>query len=128
FRYRYYSPTLGRFVQTDPIGVEGGLNLYGFVSNGPVSKNDPMGLAAGLGATIVLASFAAFALLLVYCSTQTGNDCVRQCGSGKVKKAERNIIGVKIKKENGEVEIQGIPCGWNCECKEDEPNPTCAAN
>jgi RHS repeat-associated protein len=46
YRYRYYNPTLGRFVQTDPIGLEAGDgNLYRYVLNGPNSWTDPFGQA-----------------------------------------------------------------------------------
>jgi RHS repeat-associated protein len=44
FRYRYSSPSLGRFLQPDPIGQKGELNLYGFLKNDPISKIDPLGL------------------------------------------------------------------------------------
>jgi RHS repeat-associated protein len=44
FRHRYYSPTLGRFLQTDPISIAGGLNLYKFVENNPLKTTDPLGL------------------------------------------------------------------------------------
>jgi RHS repeat-associated protein len=44
-RNRDYSPTLGRFIEPDPIGFEAGdNNFYRFVGNGPVGRNDPMGL------------------------------------------------------------------------------------
>ncbi|WP_186108175.1 RHS repeat-associated core domain-containing protein [Burkholderia gladioli] len=46
-RYRYYDPTVGRFISCDPIGPEGGVNVYQYASN-PVSWADPLGLASKL--------------------------------------------------------------------------------
>jgi RHS repeat-associated protein len=43
YRSRYYSPTLQRFVSEDPLGFEGGDNLYGYVENQPTALVDPMG-------------------------------------------------------------------------------------
>lgn len=43
-RNRYYDPTIGRFVSEDPIGPEGGINLYAFGNNDPVNSRDPLGL------------------------------------------------------------------------------------
>lgn len=44
FKMRYYSQKLGRFLQPDPIGMAGGINLYGYTSNSPLIASDPMGL------------------------------------------------------------------------------------
>ncbi len=44
YKARAYSPTLGRFMQTDPIGVAGGINIYGYTGNDPVNFFDPLGL------------------------------------------------------------------------------------
>jgi RHS repeat-associated protein len=44
YEYRPYSPSLGRWTSRDPIGEEGGPNLYGFVRNRPVSLLDFLGL------------------------------------------------------------------------------------
>lgn len=44
-RNRYYNPASGQFTQADPLGVGGGLNVYGYAGGDPVSYADPFGLA-----------------------------------------------------------------------------------
>lgn len=43
-RHRYYAPELGRYITSDPIGLEGGLNTYAYALNNPIYWIDPFGL------------------------------------------------------------------------------------
>jgi RHS repeat-associated protein len=42
--FRYYNPQTGRYITPDPIGLEGGINLFAYVQNNPVNRVDPLGL------------------------------------------------------------------------------------
>ena len=51
--HRYYDPLLARFLSRDPIGYEGGINLYAYCDNNPIMGSDPDGLGPiPSGATI----------------------------------------------------------------------------
>lgn len=43
-RGRWYDPQAGRFIQDDPLGVDGSLNLYGFAGDDPINGSDPSGM------------------------------------------------------------------------------------
>jgi RHS repeat-associated protein len=46
YKARIYSPTLGRFLQTDPVGYGDGSNWHAYAHNDPVNGSDPFGLDA----------------------------------------------------------------------------------
>lgn len=51
--FRYYDPSTGRYITSDPIGLEGGLNTYGYVGGNPARFSDPYGLQAATAPGVV---------------------------------------------------------------------------
>lgn len=43
--FRDFDPAIGRYIESDPIGLSGGLNTYGYVAASPLRLTDVMGLA-----------------------------------------------------------------------------------
>ncbi len=62
-RNRFYDPASGQFTQEDPLGLAGGLNLYGFANGDPVNFSDPFGLCPVPATDCPFGYFTKFGLL-----------------------------------------------------------------
>jgi RHS repeat-associated protein len=73
---RDYDPTLGRFVQPDPAGLEGGVDAYGYAMSRPTSFTDPTGEVVPIAAACLLnPTCAAATATLVYGISQSISRC-----------------------------------------------------
>jgi len=58
YRARYYHPGFGRFVQSDPIGLQGGVNTYTYARDDPMLWSDPTGLVTCTRVSELMLPFA----------------------------------------------------------------------
>ena len=113
---RYYSPELGRWVNRDPIGERGGVNLLAFTENRPVDRLDRLGLAVlkrekGTLTTRMCGAFGSFEDFSV---DKMGDD------SGWI--VQHTVVKIKITCM-GQGHVDANTEARSCSCCEDVENP-----
>src|SRR5690606_19769263 len=107
-RNRYYDPETGRFTQSDPIGLAGGLNLYGFAGGDPLNYTDPFGLCPPEDTNV-----QDCASVLYWRERAAASESIL----GKV--ANHTMAGLAAIGESAIAELQGHavgPCGETASC------------
>src|SRR5262249_22139112 len=110
---RDYDPGTGRYMESDPIGLDGGLNTYAYVENGPLADIDPYGLIG--------TSMKHFRR--VNCPAKERDECIRHCKEqGKVMDSCKVTRGRRQVLRSGEKvwELYTVPGSMSCVCKDCE--------
>jgi RHS repeat-associated protein len=86
--YRDYDPKVGRYLESDPLGIEAGNNTYAYTADNPLRYRDPQGLkfcgaGSGVGEKIVPDSFSGLVSFEGPCFRH--DVCYGTCGADKAK-------------------------------------------
>jgi RHS repeat-associated protein len=118
--FRDYDPSIGRYVQSDPIGLESGLNTYEYVDASPLSLTDPGGLAPGGGRSYRPDFWTR------KCNADEIIKCVEHCRK-QGRKYESCVTTWKagFVLRDGKMIPQAfkVPGSWSCKCTDPEPDP-----
>ena len=111
YGYRFYDPNLQRWLNRDPVGEAGGINLYGFVGNNPIALIDVLGLR-----TVTISMYFSGDIKLDQCVKDEVNrilhNCMKTC-CNKNNKVGLNWLPFSGDPSKVALGCSGGTCGFN---------------
>ncbi len=104
YRARYYNPHIGRFMQTDPVGYDAGINWYLYCGNNPVAFVDPSGLYS---TTSTFALYKIFWDVYDFCDVDVNDSMDSAIATGLV------WLDVLVLGENGRMDVFDLDYAWD---------------
>jgi uncharacterized protein RhaS with RHS repeats len=96
---------MGLYTQQDPIGIAGGLNLYGYANGDPVNYSDPYGLCPD-GCVLELALYAAVVGGAAFLSAQAANHADELAAAGQA--VGEWVDGTVERSKSGIAKVLGV--------------------
>jgi len=118
YGYRFYNPVFGRWINRDPIGEDGGINLYTFTKNSPINRFDKLGLkdfGIGVGVGFMVTSTAQgkpqYSFALIGSAKQSACDNIKFKADLGIRILGRGIMGMSRYSSGTNYEIFGTISG-----------------
>jgi hypothetical protein len=108
---RDYDPSVGRYVESDPLGLRAGVNTYGYVSANPISRVDPAGLVDWSGTASSFSFVSGVGATITRYSLTSECKCGRQIEVGITAAGPSAGVGFKL---SGTVAPFTISDPWPC--------------